>query len=300
MPLQLLFLGSGTSAGIPMIGCRCDVCRSADPRDNRTRPSVLVSYPDGDGRGIDRRVLIDAAQDMRIQMTRHDVCRVDGVLITHAHADHVFGLDDLRRFNVVMDAPITVYAEPQTIAVLRRIFSYIFEKHRNVNKSFIADLILQPISPNQTLDLFGAVWTPIRLLHGRLPILGFRVDCGGASLAYCTDVSSFPPEAYPLLSGLDVLVVDSLRYRHHPTHLTVDQAIEQIDQMQPKRAYLTHMAHDVSHADLESRLPSNVYLAFDGLTVNCGEPGPSEQHDNEHDERALLARRAPGGGESDV
>ena len=279
MSLQLLFLGSGTSAGIPMIGCQCEVCRSDDPRDNRTRPSVLVSFPDGKDQQFNRQLLIDAAIDMRLQITRHDICRLDGVFLTHSHADHVFGLDDLRRFNVVMDQPITIYADQSTIDDLRRMFAYILEKHRNVNKSFVADLILQPIAPGKTIDMFGAAWTPIRLLHGRLPVLGFRVDYRGASLAYCTDVSSFPAEAYPLLADLDVLVIDSLRYRHHPTHLTVDQALEQIDQIKPGRAYLTHIAHDIEHADLASRLPANVYLAYDGLAVDCGGIERKERHD---------------------
>ena len=271
MPLQLLFLGSGTSAGVPMIGCRCDVCRSHDPRDNRTRPSVMVSYADGQDPATRRQLLIDAAPDMRVQMTRHDVDRLDGVLITHAHADHIFGIDDLRRFNTVMDQPIDVYAETGALSVLRQVFAYILEKHKNVNPSYVADLILQPIGPDRPLDLFGARWTPLRLMHGRLPILGFRIDCRGAALAYCTDVSAFPPETYPLLTDLDVLVIDALRYRHHPTHMSVDQALAQIDQIQPKRAYLTHIAHDIRHAELERELPENVYLSFDGLVVNCHE-----------------------------
>ena len=300
MPLQLLFLGSGTSAGVPMIGCRCDVCRSHDPRDNRTRPSVLVSYADGDDLQTRRQLLIDAAPDMRIQMIRHDVDRLDGVLITHAHADHIFGIDDLRRFNAVMDQPICLYAEPGAMAVLRQVFGYIIEKHKNVNSSFVADLILQPLESGQPLDLFGATWTPLRLLHGRLPIVGFRVDCRGASLAYCTDVSAFPPETYPLLTDLDVLVIDALRYRHHPTHMSVDQALEQIAQIKPRRAYLTHIAHDIRHAELEGELPENVYLAFDGLVVNCHETTGSSNDGPDRTEHADLAPRLPRGGQPDL
>jgi len=269
MSLELLFLGTGTSAGVPMIGCDCAVCTSADPRDNRTRPSVMVSYPDpkAPAPGHLRQFLVDAAPDMRLQITREGIKTIDGLLLTHAHADHIFGIDDLRRFNAVMDSPIDVHAEPEVIAVLKRMFTYIFEKHNNVNQSFVADLILSSVHPAQKMELHGATWTPLRLLHGRLPILGYRVDYRGVSLAYCTDVSSIPPETYPLLEGLDLLVIDALRYRHHPTHMTVNQALEQIDHIRPKQAYLTHIAHDIQHADLDGRLPDGVHLAYDRLRI---------------------------------
>jgi len=268
MPLELLFLGSGTSAGVPMIGCDCRVCCSHDPRDQRSRPSVLVRYPSPDGAST-CQYLIDATPEMRIQVIRHEIARLDGVLITHAHADHIFGLDDLRRFNAVMKCPIPMYSEVDTIERLGTIFSHIFEPHKNVNQSFVASLMPQPVQAGKTIELHAARWTPLRLLHGRLPILGFRVDFANESLAYCTDVSSFPPETYPLLEGLDVLVIDALRYRHHPTHMTVDQALGEIEQIGPKRAYLTHIAHDIMHAELEARLPEHVYLGFDGLVVSC-------------------------------
>lgn len=269
MPLQLLFLGSGTSAGVPMIGCDCDVCRSDDRRDHRTRPSVLISYGDADKPEMRRQLLVDASPDIRMQAVRNGINRIDGLMLTHCHADHIFGLDDLRRFNAVMNEPIIVRAEQAVHEVLRKMFGYIFEKHKNVNQTFIADLILDPITVADPIDLFGATWTPLRLMHGRQPVLGFRVDHAGRSLAYCTDVSSIVPESYPLLEGLDVLVLDALRYRHHPTHMTVDQAIEQIEQIKPRQAYLTHIAHDISHADLESKLPDNIHLGYDGLRVSC-------------------------------
>ena len=268
MSLELLFLGSGTSAGIPMIGCDCRVCRSDDPRDQRTRPSVLIRYP-GNEPGTSHQFLIDTAPEMRIQVIRHAITRIDGVLITHPHADHIFGLDDLRRFNVVMQGPIDLHAEEATLQRLQSIFGYIFEPHTNLNQSFVANLVPHPIKVGTAMTLCAARWTPLRLMHGRLPILGFRVDRGRESLAYCTDASGIPPETYPLLEDLDVLIIDALRYRHHPTHFTVDQALQQIEQLRPKRAYLTHMAHDILHADLESRLPKNVFLSYDGLVVNC-------------------------------
>ena len=312
MPLELIFLGTGTSAGVPMIGCHCPVCRSDDPRDHRTRPSVLVRYPrPGGPQPADRDVdaprlthwLIDTTPEMRSQMIRHQIDHLDGVLYTHTHADHVFGLDDLRRFNAVMKTPLDIYGEHATLDRLKEMFFYIFEPHRNPNKSFVATLIPRLLESGTATDLLGATWTPLRLMHGRLPILGFRVDYltdhhpwagrgsrpseaaqqeaaspssavpstddRPGSLAYCTDVSRIPPETYPLLEGLDVLVIDALRYRHHPTHLTVDQALEIIDQVKPRRAYLTHIAHDICHADLEARLPEHVFLAFDGLVLSC-------------------------------
>ncbi|MEE9212843.1 MAG: MBL fold metallo-hydrolase [Phycisphaeraceae bacterium] len=277
MPLELLFLGTGTSAGVPMIGCDCAVCRSDDPRDHRSRPSVLIRYPEP-GAAADqppRQLLIDTAPELRSQVIRHHINRLDGVLFTHTHADHIFGLDDIRRYNAVMQAPMDLYAEPETLERIRSMFWYIFEPQRNVNQSFVPNLVTQTIHPNQPFNLFGVTWTPLRLLHGKLPILGYRVDLpgpNGGSLAYCTDVSSIPPETYPRLAGLDVLVIDALRYRHHPTHLTVDQALEQIEQIKPRRAYLTHIAHDIMHADLEPRLPEHVFLAFDGLVVGCVRP----------------------------
>ncbi len=273
MSLELLFLGTGTSAGVPMIGCSCEVCRSDDPRDHRTRPSVLVRYADAEGG--DRQVLVDTSPDLRVQAIRHGLERLDGVMFTHAHADHVLGIDDLRRFNAVMKAPLDVYAEPTVLERLASMFVYIFQPQRNVNPSFVAQLVGHPLEADQPLELFGARWTPLRLMHGRLPVLGFRVDRDGSSLAYCTDVSSIPPQTFPLLEGLDVLVLDALRYRHHPTHLTVDRALELIDQIQPRQAYFTHIAHDIRHAELEPRLPEGVSPAYDGLRVAVGAGAPA-------------------------
>jgi phosphoribosyl 1,2-cyclic phosphate phosphodiesterase len=272
MSLELLFLGSGTSAGVPMIGCDCDVCTSDDPRDNRTRASVIVRYPDADDPTYPRQILIDAAPDIRIQITRERLNHIDALLLTHAHADHIFGIDDLRRFNAVMKQPIDVHAEPDVIDTLRRMFSYIFEKHNNVNQSFVADLTLMPLAVKTSFDLHGATWTPLRLMHGKLPILGFRVDYRGASLAYCTDVSAIPGESVPLLEGVDVLVIDALRYRAHPTHMSVDQALEQVDRLRPKQTFFTHIAHDIRHGDLDGKLPDGVNLAYDGLTINVRQP----------------------------
>ncbi|MCC7192819.1 MAG: MBL fold metallo-hydrolase [Phycisphaeraceae bacterium] len=277
MSLELLFLGTGTSAGVPMIGCRCAVCTSNDTRDQRTRASVLITYPNST-RDSDmsepRRILIDTAPEMRMQMIRHGIDHVDGVIYTHTHADHIFGLDDLRRINALTERPIDVYAEQDSIDTLRSMFRYIFDSQSNVNQSFVPTLVTRPLQPGVKVELHGAQWTPLRLVHGHLPVLGFRVDHRGPrgelqSLAYCTDVSGVPSETLPSLADLDVLVIDGLRYRHHPTHFTVDQALEVIHQVKPRQAYLTHIAHDIMHADLEPKLPENVAIAYDGLVVRC-------------------------------
>jgi phosphoribosyl 1,2-cyclic phosphate phosphodiesterase len=262
MSLSITLLGTGTSAGVPMIGCTCDVCRSDDPRDHRDRAAAMVEYDDQ--QGSPRAILIDTSTELRHQMIRHDVMRIDGVVYTHNHADHIFGIDDLRRFNAVQGEPLNIYAEPRVIEFFRHMFGYIFEPTRNINKSFVPTLIPHAIEPAETFELFGWSWVPIRLLHGRLPILGFRIG----DLAYCTDVSAIPPQSYELLEGLDVLILDALRYRHHPTHLTVDQALQIVQQLQPRRAYFTHIAHDIRHAELEAELPEGVHLAYDGLKLD--------------------------------
>lgn len=278
--MKLHFLGTGTSAGVPMIGCPCAVCTSDDPRDRRDRCSVLITWDDP-GLNVDakhltvnpdqagrRQVLIDTSPDLRHQAIGAKLSRMDAVMVTHAHADHVFGLDDLRRFTATMDGPLEVYAEPPVHDALGRMFEHIFHRHRNVNNSFVASLSPLALTTGVPVELYGATWTPLRLMHGRLPIHGFRVDHRGASLAYCTDVSSIPPESYELLQNLDVLVIDALRPRHHPTHLSTDQALDIIAQLAPTQAYLTHLAHDESHATLAARLPQGVAPAHDGLEVN--------------------------------
>jgi phosphoribosyl 1,2-cyclic phosphate phosphodiesterase len=260
-----------------VIGCRCEVCTSSDARDRRTRCSACLRSVDDEGRP--RLVLIDTSPDLREQALRHGLDRCDAILYTHNHVDHTFGLDDVRRFNAVMQAPIDIYAEERTMNDLFRIYRHIFERHNNVNDSFVADLIPHVLDPDRPLLLFGFRWTPLRLLHGRLPILGFRidrVDAAGATaadqpgplpLAYCTDASAIPPETWPKLAGVRTLVLDMLRYRHHPTHLTVDQAVEIAERVGAERTWFTHMTHDIRHGDLDPRLPAGMALAYDGLRI---------------------------------
>jgi len=244
-----------------MIACTCPVCTSTDPRDRRDRSAAMFEWND-------KRILIDTSPDLRWQLIRHHVMRIDGVLYTHNHADHVFGIDDLRRFNAVQKQPIDLFGEPSVIDWLRRTYPYIFEPHKNVNQSFVPTLIPQPIEPGEPFTVAGRSFLPLRLMHGRLPILGFRA----ADVAYCTDVSSIPPQTYPLLANLDILVIDGLRHRHHPTHLTIRQAIQIIEELKPKRAYLTHIAHDIKHSEVDPTLPENIHLAYDGLTLESDDP----------------------------
>jgi phosphoribosyl 1,2-cyclic phosphate phosphodiesterase len=272
MPIELTFLGTGTSAGVPMIGCDCEVCTSGDPRNRRDRSSVVVRYPREkwtETSGLPQRmtVLIDASPDIRHQSIRHGVDWLDMLFLTHAHADHVLGMDDLRRFNSVMDGPIEFFAEPEVIQSIRQMFHYIFKDEHHYENAFVAKLIPLPIGPGQVVELGQAKWTPIRLMHGRLPILGYRIDWNGRSIAYCTDCSTIPHETLPQLQALDVLVLDGLRERHHPTHMTLDRACEFAEQIAASRTYLTHIAHDLSHEALLDRLPDGVEPAYDGLTL---------------------------------
>jgi phosphoribosyl 1,2-cyclic phosphate phosphodiesterase len=259
MTMRVTLLGTGTSTGVPIIGCDCKVCTSHDPRDRRDRPGAMVQWTDGD---IERTVLIDTSTDLRWQMIRHDVQRIDGIVYTHNHADHVFGLDDVRRFNAVQKEAIDVFGERRVLDWLRRTFAYVFDPSENVNQSFVASLDLHEVAAGEPTVIAGREFRPIRLLHGKLPILGWRVG----DVAYCTDCSEIPDESMDELAGLEVLVIDALRHRPHPTHLTIEQALAVVDRLKPRRTYFTHIAHDILHAELESQLPEHVILGHDGLT----------------------------------
>ncbi len=272
--MRFEFLGTGTSAGVPTIGCACDVCTSDDPRDTRLRTSALVRFTDA--RGQDRAVLLDAGPDLRQQVLRAGLDRLDGILFTHNHVDHTFGLDEVRRFNVTMNAPVHIYAEDHTLDHLRRVYKHIFDRDANVQDSFVATLVANRLEPGSAIELHGLKITPFRLLHGRLPILGFRLepaspavtDPGGVfPLAYCTDVSAFPPEAWGVLEGTRTLVLDALRRRRHPTHLTLDQALSVADRVGADRTWLVHMSHDLAHGPTNAQLPEGVALAHDGLVL---------------------------------
>ena len=254
--LTLTFLGTGTSNGVPIIGCGCDVCRSPDPRDKRGRTSAVVRD------GLDDRVyLIDTATELRLQAIAAGLDRVDAVLFTHAHADHTGGFDDLRRFNELQHQHIPVYADPTTAAMLRERYAYTFSDLYPFYGGK-PDLILHEI--DGPFDVLGHEVIPIPVLHGRLPITGFRF----ADLAYVTDAKEIPDSSLALLVGLDVLVLNALRARSHPTHLSIAEAVEIIEKVKPRRAYLVHLSHESSHVEAQRLLPPGIEVAVDGLTVS--------------------------------
>ena len=251
--MKLLFLGTGTSHGIPMIGCDCSVCRSSDSRDKRSRPSVVVQYGG-------RSVLIDTAPELRLQCLDCNIEHVDAVLYTHHHADHIAGLDDLRRFNVSGQGPLPVYAAQDTLDRLTVMFDYAFRYDPDYPSAKPA---LEPRLIDGPWDLYGQRVEPIPLLHGELPVLGFRFG----RLAYCTDCSRIPDASWKLLADLDVLVLDGLRKRPHPTHFNLEQAVEAAGRIGARQTYFTHVAHELGHAETNANLPPNMALAYDGQVV---------------------------------
>jgi len=242
-----------------VIGCRCAVCTSSDPRNQRTRPSVVVEVAGG-------KLLIDTTPELRVQLLRERIERVDAILFTHYHADHIFGLDDVRVLHHVIGGPMPLYADRATLAVLRRTFSYAFDRWSDrIPGGGIPKLDLRMIDSRRAFEVLGERVTPVRLLHGRFRVLGFRIG----NLAYCTDVNRIPERGMRQLEGLDVLVLDALRDRPHPTHFSVAESLEVVRRLRPRRCFLTHIAHELDHASTNSRLPPGVELAYDGLRVEC-------------------------------
>ena len=249
----LEFLGTGTSQGVPVIGCTCEVCTSADPRDGRLRSSVLV-------RTKGATLLIDAGPDLRQQMLRSKVDRLDAVLLTHEHMDHVAGIDDLRAFNFKQQAAMDIHGNEATLSGVKRLYHYAFEE---VKYPGVPELRLRPIE-GERFQAAGVDVTKVEVMHGRMPVLGYRI--GG--LAYITDAKSIAEVELDRLKDLDVLVINALRIKEHPTHLNLQEALSLVERVAPKRAFFTHISHLLGlHAQVSEMLPPGVRLATDGLVV---------------------------------
>jgi phosphoribosyl 1,2-cyclic phosphate phosphodiesterase len=249
----LTLLGTGTSMGVPMVACDCPVCTSTDPRDQRSRTGVSVRHGE-------QGFLIDTGPELRLQLVREKVNFIDGVIYTHGHADHVMGMDDLRMFCFRQRDPVPLYCEEPVERILRSAFGYAFSTEHSLHSR--PRLEFQRID-ERPFQISGLTVRPIRLIHGTLPVLGFRIG----DVAFCTDVSAIPDSSWPLLQNLGVLILGAIRDEPHPTHFTVAEALEVVQRCRPRQAYLTHISHALPHAETNARLPDGVALAYDGLRV---------------------------------
>lgn len=253
---EIILLGTGTSHGVPVIGCHCAVCESTNPRNNRTRTGVAINTEQG-------VILIDTSPELRLQLLRERIDLVHAVVYTHGHADHIFGMDDLRLFGYRLDRAVPLYCEESVEMQLRTTFPYAFATpahdlhHGAVPKLEFRRITLDPF------EVLGQTLQPIRLMHGRLGVLGFRI----ANFAFCTDVSLIPDESWPLLEGLDVLVIDALRDQPHATHFGIPQALAAVERVRPRMTYLTHISHHLEYDETNARLPAGVELSYDGLKI---------------------------------
>lgn len=248
--MKLTFLGTGTSRGVPVIGCDCAVCRSINPRNKRLRCSLLIESA--------ASVVIDTSVDFRAQMLAHQVQSLDAIVFTHSHADHILGLDDVYPFNLRSGKSIPVFGSPETLEQLRITFRYLFVEDRYPG---IPSLELIPI--NGIFDVGDLRFQPIEVFHGKMPVLGYRID----DFAYVTDVSFIPETSMQKLKGLKILALDGLRHRRHPTHFSLAEAVTVSRRLKPQKTYLVHMTHEVDHEEDELCLPENVSFAYDGLTL---------------------------------
>ena len=253
--MKVTILGCGTSTGVPVIGCPCGVCRSKDPKNNRTRASILIEF-------AGKNILIDTSTDLRQQALRTDLKKIDAVLFTHTHADHIHGIDELRSFNFVQDGPISCFAPEATAEVLRSKFDYIFSP-REKSKNWVPNLTITPI--DSSLDLFGLNIVPLRVIHGALPTFGYLIN---KRFAYLTDCKEIPVETKRWLGDLDVLILDALRFEPHRNHMSIDEALGCIEELKPKHTILTHLGHQLDYAQVNFRLPSKVELGYDGMTID--------------------------------
>lgn len=252
--MRIVCLGTGTSYGVPIVACDCPVCTSADPRNHRNRCSVVVELPEGN-------LLIDTPPELRLSCIRDNVRRVDAVALTHTHADHIMGMDDIRRFNDLKGGALPIFAEDPFLDEVRRIFRYVFIVSQEGGGK--PKLNLTPIAIGQPFATLGSRVLPLRIFHGELPITAYRIG----SFAYVTDVSAIPPETMEQLRGLEILILGAIRDQPHATHFSIPQAIEVVAELAPKRAFFTHLTHDVDYSELAGRLPHPILPAYDGLVL---------------------------------
>ncbi|MFH1052297.1 MAG: MBL fold metallo-hydrolase [bacterium] len=256
MSKRVTFFGTGTSSGIPTIGCPCDVCNSTDERDKRLRSSILIQSET-------TTILIDTSPDLRQQMLKHNITKVDAILYTHHHFDHIGGFDDIRAFNYTSRKPVPIYLMQKTLDSIKRTFFYAFEELEQLGGG-IPVVNVNIIDEVNKITIGDIEIIPIPLLHGKMNVLGFRVD----DFAYCTDTNYIPENSLTLLNNLDILVLDALRYTKHETHFSLNEAIETAQKINAKTTYFTHMAHEIKHSECEQKLPQNIRLAYDGLVLN--------------------------------
>ncbi|MFZ0391424.1 MAG: MBL fold metallo-hydrolase [Calditrichia bacterium] len=253
--MKIHFLGTGTSMGIPMLGCQCAVCKSSDPKDKRLRTSVWIQKNNCS-------LIIDAGVDFRQQALLAGIRRVDAVLFTHHHVDHIFGLDDLRPLGILQNRAVEIYASPETFRNLQRVYAYLFDENPaqsdipRVNWNLIENGCFQI---NDDLEVL-----PILLYHGKLPVLGYRIG----DFAYCTDVSHIPEESFARLDSLKILVLGALRHSSHATHFNIKQAVEAAQKIGAEQTWFIHMSHQVAHQQTNEQLPAGIRLAYDGLEIN--------------------------------
>lgn len=254
---KMILLGTGTSVGVPTVGCDCAVCRSNDPRDRRLRCAAILGLPQGN-------LLIDTPPDLRMQLLREQIGQINAVAYTHEHADHVFGLDDLRIFQFYLGHPLPLYCEEPVEQRIRRAFDYAFDGREATHAGAVPQLSFRRLDLNP-LDILGGRIVPIRLTHGpRFQVLGFRIG----DVAYCTDVNAIPEESWPLLEGLETLVIDALRDRPHVTHFSLEEAIEVARRLQPRQTLFTHVSHELPFEETNARLPPRMKLAYDGQQID--------------------------------
>lgn len=254
--MKVIILGCGTSTGVPIIGCRCSTCTSPNPKNKRMRTSVFVQTHG-------KNILIDTATDLRFQALAHNITRIDAVLYTHSHADHTHGIDELRTYNFVNKMVIPCYASPQMVSNIKSNFKYIFDgSYASGGKP---QLEINPITGD--FDFYGIRIIPIEIYHAEWLIFGYRIG----KMAYLTDCSKIPEESLTKLKGLDLLIIDALRYTPHVAHFSVGQAIEATNRIKPNLAVLTHMGHELEYEELSRRLPENIIPAYDGMEFELDE-----------------------------